>query len=102
MQSIGHSWINMALGNEPVHFAQLLTARNLQGLFEVQPYLLPFPILDLCWKVLLCCEDNLASWRWWVLLWHQLEITKGYVQFKDTDLILGSSFQKMSVGLATS
>lgn len=72
----------MALGNEAVRFAQFLTAKKLQGLFEIQPHLLPFPIPDLCWKVLLCCEDELASWRWEkesVLLQRQLEITKGCV-----------------------
>lgn len=44
----------MALGDVPVHFVEFLAAEKLQGLFKIQSYLLPFYILDLYWKVLLC------------------------------------------------
>lgn len=44
----------MALGDVPVHFVEFLATEKLQGLFKIQSYLLPFYILDLYWKVLLC------------------------------------------------
>lgn len=42
-----------------------VTTKKLQvGSFKIQTCSLPFSSFDWSWKVLLCCEDKLASWLW--------------------------------------